>query len=422
MVLVETFSETLDGCFVEAICNSDRPDNLFLHGRVKRCFKTSRKIQHDGRIFIPRKLDEGLLRLVRFPPRSRPFGTLQNLTSLINEFLSQNTFLEAQQRFLLIAFALASWFSDATSVASVLSIFGPEREVSHVLRVLNTLCRKPILVGHATIASLGNLPAGLGATLLINERDLGAGVMRVLSAASRRHFNILRGSKCVDLYGAKAFARDESIVGLHGLELSVSPAREPLPTFNDAQERRIADAFQSKLLRLRMLRYQEVRDRRIDCSSFPPELQDQAQAWLVAIEEIPELTASVSAELQRQSQKLAGDRFSNPRLSVFEAALHFCHRENTDWMFVGEVADAANTLLAARHADPNLSCKRVGAILRSLGLVGQRDAKGYRIELNAENKKHIHRIAALCGVLSVDNVQRCSYCGDVPKLSPDPLA
>jgi hypothetical protein len=105
---------------------------------------------------------------------------------------------------------------------------------------------------------------GVDPTLLVNQRDLGRRVTRVLLASNDRHFSIARGKGTIYAYGAKAFASVPESANETGVRVSLSPAQEPPPTLTDAHEREIANDFQTKLLRFRMVNYQRVCDAELD--------------------------------------------------------------------------------------------------------------------------------------------------------------
>jgi len=118
----------------------------------------------------------------------------------------------------------------------------------------------------------------------------------------------------------------------------------------------------------------------------------------------------VFQEMLRQSREVAGDRFFDPKCVVAEAALFFCHKQDTSRFFIGELAEKVNVLLKGRHEESTMSAKGVGLVLRELGLHGERVAEGYRITLNDIMRERIHQLASDYQVLSVDGVRRCRHC------------
>lgn len=409
MSSIQTFGEILPGGVIELVRKPDS-DNMFLHAREGRRFTTAREFRDGKRILIPAPFSGGLISAIRFPPPSTSFGSAHELIWSMREFFSHRSRLSGQPVCVLVAFAVASWFVDVVDVAPTLDVFGPECEVSRVLRLLGSCCRQSILLGHADLASLGRLPKGIAATMILNQRDLDDRTSQILMASCRRHFGVAHSNGLAGLYGSKVLAGDEASPLRSGLDVSLRPALEPLPPFSDADEEEWASFFQARLLRFRMLCCERVRNTRIDCGSFIPAMRDLAQSWLAPINELDELKASITEELQRRGNELASARFSDLRCVIAEAALNFCHLEGIDHVHVGQVSNAANTLLVGRHERPTLTPRRTGAILRQFGIDSQREARGFRIELNDQLRLRIHQIASAYRVVSLDGTIRCRHC------------
>jgi hypothetical protein len=395
---------------IESVIDTDNPSQLRFHTWDGRQFLTVPTTRYCGRTYQPARIG-GLAREARFPATSKSFGSESKLTSAMREFLTHYVQLAQNEIDLLIAFALGSHFVDCLPIAPVLFLLGPDNQTSLVLRLLACLCRRSVLLADIDIAALRTLPSQLDATLLINRRDLGQRLTQVLLASNNRHFCIARGSTQINAYGAKGFSIDSEFSNGIGVRLSLSPAKGPLPILTDADEKRVTNDFQAKLLRYRMVNYWRVLDAQIDAQSFVPEMQDEVRAWLAPIFGCANLQKSVSDSLLQRSREAEGARFADDRCVVAEAALFFCHKENTKHFFVAELADHVNALLNGRHEDRTLTDKKVGLLLRALGLYPYRIVQGYRIVLTEGIRDQIHRIAGAYQVISMlDGVARCPHC------------
>jgi hypothetical protein len=410
---VKTFGIVLPNLIIEAILDPDHPSRLLLHTWDGGNAATPQRVGYRGRNYTPAPIAGGLVEAVRFPATSKPFESAAKLTAGMREFLCQYVLLAPEAADLLIAFALASYFVDGLPVGPVLYLLGPEREVSVVLRLLGCLCRRSVLLGDIDTAALCTLPSQLDATLLINQRKLPRCVARILLASNDRHFRIARGSGQLHAYGAKAFSADPEFADGIGVRLSISPARDSLAILTDGDEKEKANDFQAKLLRYRMVNHRRVCDAQIDVRDYVPAMRDEARAWLAPVCDCPDLQKSVSSSLLGQSREAEGDRLSDDRCLVAEAALFFCHRANTEKFFVGEVAACVNALLKGRHEDRVLTDKMVGLLLRALGIPSQRVVKGYCILLTNAVREQIHGIALAYHVPSMrDGAARCRDCPD----------
>jgi hypothetical protein len=411
MSAIETFGESLPGLLLECVADPNDPNGLILQTWDGNRATTARTVEHRGVSYVAKRLDSGLARSVAFPPPSVQFRSTVKLLSSVRDSCLTYAHLHPKVADLLVAFVLATWFCDVMTVAPVLYLFGPDCAVSQTLRLLGCFCRRPILLGDIDFAGLATVPRRLGATLLINQRHLGRRVLRTLLASNRRHFCLVHGRERLDLFGGKVFSCEDFPGDETGLRVSLSPTQVPLPTLSDEQEHLMARNFQPRLLRYRMANYDKVRGRKIDASAFVPEMREQASAWLAPIVDCPELSESVYAEILRQSQEAAGARFFDPKCVVAEVALFFCHKPDAPHFFVGELAEKINDLLQGRHDESKLSAKKVGLILRELGLQGERVVQGYKIVLTDVVRERIHQLAFDYQVPAVcDGVRRCGYC------------
>ena len=407
----QTLGAVLPDLMIEAVVDQSHTTQLRLHTWDGRKGATTPTVSFRGCTYMAAPVASGLPRAVRFPSSSKAFGTATQLTSSMLKFLSRYASLAPDAAAFIVAFGLSSWFVDCFPVAPILYLLGPDNEVTLLLRLMGCFCRRPILLSEVDIAALGTLPRDLNPTLLVNQRDLGRGVTRVLLAANDRHFAIARGKGEIYAYGAKAFASVPEFADTTGVRVSLSPAQEPLPTLTDATEREVANDFQSKLLRFRMVNRQRVCDAEVNTRVFVPAMREEVRAWLAPICDCPDLRKSVNSSLLQQSQDVQGDRLSNDQCVVAEAALFFCHKPNTDHFFIGDLAETANDLLRGRHDDRVLTDKKVGLLLRALGIHGERVVKGYKVSLTDGVREQIHRVAEAYQVVAVqDGVARCAHC------------
>lgn len=407
----QIFDVVLPDLMIEAIVDQGHPTQMRLHTWDGRAAGTTPTVNFRGCRYTAAPVATGLSRAVRFPGSSKPFGTSAQLTSSMLKFLGRYANLPPDVAALVVAFALASWLGDCLPVAPPLYLLGPDTETTHLLRLMGCLCRRSILLSDIDIAALGTLPRNLNPTLLVNQRDLGRRVTRVLLASNDRHFSSARGKGEIYAYGAKAFAAVPEVANGTGVRVSLAPAQEPLPTLTDADEREIANDFQSKLLRFRMVNHHRVCAAEVDTRVFVPAMREEVRAWLAPVCDCPDLYRVVSNFLLQQSHEAEGNRMSDDRCVVAEAALFFCHRSDTDHFFVGELAETVNALLTGRHDDRVLSDKKVGLLLRALGIHSERVVKGYRVSLIDAVREQIHRVAKSYRVVSTqDGIARCHLC------------
>jgi hypothetical protein len=407
----QIFGRVLPDVVIETVRDQSYPNQLRLHTWDGRNGATAPTALYRGCTYTVAPIPNGLARAIRFPGPSKAFGTATQLSASMSRFLHRCANLPAGTTEILIAFSLASWFIDCFPVAPLLHLLGPDNEIARVLRLVGCLCRRPILLGDLDIAALSTLPCNLDPTLLVNQRNIGRRLAHVLLASNHRHFRVARGKGEIHALGAKALASTPEFANGAGVRISLAPVQQALPTLTNAEETEIAGDFQAKLLRFRMVNYQRVCDAEVDTRVFVPAMRDEVRAWLAPICDCPDLYKVVSNFLLQQSREADGDRMSDDRCVVAEAALFFCHRPDTGHFFVGELAEMVNALLTGRHDDRVLTDKKVGLLLRALGIRGERVVRGYKVSLTDAVRGQIHRLAEAYQVVPTqDGVARCSYC------------
>jgi hypothetical protein len=413
----QIFNVVLPDLMIEAIVDRSHPTQLCLHSWNGRKASTKSCVSYRGCTYTAAPIAAGLSRAVRFPDSSKAFGTVAQLTSSMLKFLDRYARLPPDAAALIVTFALSSWVEDCFVVTPLLHLQGPDGEVNRALRLLNCLCRRPILLSDFDVAALSSLPSNLDPTLLVNQHTLGRRLTSILLGSNDRHFRVARGKSEIYAHGAKAFASIPEFANGAGVRISIPPVQEVLPILTDAEEVEIAADFQVKLLRYRFCHHARVSQLQLDIGDFVPAMREEVQAWLAPISDCPDLYNIVSDFLLQQSREAEGERISDDRCVVAEAALFFCHRPETDYFFVGQLAETVRTLLIGRHEDRVLGDKKVGSLLRALGIHGERVVKGYRISLTTAVRERIHSIAKAYRVMSItDGVARCAQCDAVRSL------
>jgi hypothetical protein len=406
---IETFGESLAGMMIESVADPQNSDQLLLHAWDGRGTTTSR-FEYRGKSYISRNRADGIVQSVRFAGPSSAYGSTPKLVFSLRTLLCEYAHLQPDVRDLLVAFILATWFTDCMLVEPILQLFGPNHEVSQVLRLLGCCCRRSVLLAELDLATLASLPCDLNPTLLIHQPAISKRMKSLLCATNQRHFPVFRGRTRLGGYGAKAFYCSGALVSERGLKISLSPSQDPIPFLTDANEEAIARDIQPKLLRYRVVNYDRVRGKNIDCRGFVPEMRDEVHSWLAPVCDCPEVNRVVSQALLGQSRELEGTRFVNPKYIIAEAAFLFCHSLDKQHFFVGELAQTANDMLEGRHEERTVTPKLAGSTLREMGLHGKRCVQGYKITLNNSVRQQIHQLAYSYRVRSVGRVRSCSFC------------
>ncbi len=407
----QIFGGVLPNVVIETVRDPSYPNQLRLHTWDGGHAATASTFSCRGCTYTPAPIPAGLASAILFPGPSKSFGTAAELSVSMSRFLDRYANLPPGAKEVIVAFALASWFVDCFPVAPLLHLVGPDNEITRLLRLMGCLCRRPILLGDLDLPALSTLPSDLAPTLLVNQRNLGRRLTHVLLASNDRHFRVARGKREIHAYGAKAFASVPEFANGVGVRVSLPPVQELLPTLGNAEEVDIAADFQAKLLRYRLVNYRRVSQVQLDTSDYVPAMREEIRAWLAPICDCADLQKVVSDFLLQLSREAEEARMTDDRCVVAEAALFFCHKPDVNQFFVGDLTEIANTLLTGRHEGRVLTDKKVGLLLRALGISGERVARGYRVSLGNAVREKIHRVAKSYQVVSTqDGIVRCDYC------------
>jgi len=323
--------------------------------------------------------------------------------------------MSAVQSTLLGAFVIATWFIDYLPSALCLSIASPDIDDAVLtLRVLRCLCYRPILLGEVSPSALQTLPSGLSATLLIRQTEMSPAVSNILNVAGHRGVPMLSNGRLLHLYCSRVVADSEHCRDLgNALRISLTlKAGQPSVPFTDEEAEELAQRFQGQLLRYRLEHTAHMAHSTFDASHFT-----WGTRQLVRLLGRP----LASAVLQEQLVSLLADRDEETRAeqaidcrsAVVEVLLACCHDSSLTRVYVAEVTEGVNALLGERLEDVTVGARRVGAVLKELGLCTERiDKSGRGLELRESTRRLIHRLAVQYGIGTADGAELCRHCGN----------
>lgn len=315
----------------------------------------------------------------------------------------------------LTAFALSTWFVDCYRVSPCLHLTGSGIRAHIIMRLLACICRRSVMIGRLDIAALRTLPKGLEPTILIHDENISKNVERLLTTSKNRELGMPVGKNWIYCSGPSVIFSGSKSLDVSALKIHFAPSLAA-PELREEVQETIATDFQAKLLRYRMVKYNEVRGSKEECLEFALPMRNDARALIVPLIENADLAQSVSSSLHSQNKESTGARFTDLNCLVIEAALHFCHDPNREAFFVKEVADAVNAILFGRHEEGSISNKLVGLTLHNLGLFTERVTKGYRVLVTDKNRKTIHRLAIEYNVVTIlSESVRCDLCAVPPE-------
>jgi hypothetical protein len=370
----------------------------------------------DGRTYLPARMDPTILRELRFPKTSAPYGSAKQLLSEMSALVTEYTGLSENFVVAVSRFALCSWFASVLPTAPWLSIVGKNVVLGdQLLRLLRGLCRHALPVTDVNAAGVYSLPFELGLTLLIQQPELDGQVARLLLAARKRDACIPRGGRLLRAHAPIAtYAESSPDFGggmLAAIEIPATPTSSYLPLLDPEAECRIADEFQPKLLGYMLENHQQVADSKLDWPMLSSSIRELGRSLASCTPGDTDLQTQVIHFLKAQDESERAARCSDVDVVLIEALLFLCH-EGHACAYVGEVEVAAQTILLQRGENVVLTPKAVAAKMRRFGLVIEaRDSRGYRVLLTQGACRRVHELAVGYDVPAVqDGVVRCPQC------------
>jgi len=411
---VTTDFETLpDDSFLELVTTGAPSHELRLLHWSRSGFDITNRLHFGGKGFVPPQWNRTLLGAIRMPTGVRPSGDARMLFSRISEILRAFVDLPEEMLVRVVVYILATWFPESLEVAPLLWITGPPTSgKTTLLRLLHCLCRRPILVTDVRPAALYSLPA-LKATLLIDEFDLGSSgadqhLLRLIRAGSTPGIHVPRNGQVHDLFCPKAVASplwpDDGAVASRAIFIAMLPTRRSLPAFDPRLVRDEVDALQAELLDFRLRNFHSVKPPQLAAvSELNSRTLQIARSLAAPLQSDKFLEAKLISSLCQQDQEADAVRHEQPEWLVVEALFRLAHEKPFGELFVQQIASRVNDILAERGDDRRFKPRRVGSILRSLGIHTERlGSWGRGIYISPLHQRHVHGLAQSFGITRRD--------------------
>jgi hypothetical protein len=369
-------------------------------------------VEDGGVILMPPSGDYALLQAVRYPKCVAACETPQALLAEIREFLQHYLEIGEAESKLVAYFALSTWLSDLYTVAPYLWIVGPHSGgKTTLLRALSAICRRALLVGDITPASIYSLSNSHRPTLLLDEFESGSDrrsrdLQRLLRTGTTEGQKVFRGPKAYDVFGPKAIASrqaspDAALLS-RALVVTMKPTLKELPPLDPVVLEEIADRLQPKLLAFRLQNYRRAKAPELVSVGLTPRSRDIARALALPLlgDHACELVIVELLRPHDAEAKLA--RRGEPEWAVATTLFSVCHRSYGTLTMGGLAVEVHQTLINACETY-KLEPRKVGDIVRALGIQTQSlGNQGRGIRLTQELVKQIHEVAKGLGLTRSD--------------------
>jgi hypothetical protein len=402
------FKEFADGSLAELVEDPDDPSRTALLWWKEGKATYTRRIEDDGRIYVPLQRDTEILRGIRLPKGIKPCQTVTEGALRVGSLLSTCVALEPLDWHFIVSTIVSSWFAGGFSIAPYLSIIGsPGSGKTTLLKTLALLCWRPLLVADTTSASFYDACRQLTPTLLIDEIVSHTGQSRrslyhLLRTGSTRDVLAMKTGELRHAFGLKVLASinpiDDAALNSRCIVVSmVETKRTDLASPDNPHVRRWAADIRSFLLYLRLKKLRTIRPARISgIEELPPrdrELCSVLAAPFVADKQWCQVLAEFFRLRGASRPKSLGPREE----AVLEAVFCLAHvLPFGSPVTVGQVAGLARLVLHARGERIAVADRKAGDILTSLGLGGRprpRTNLGYKLWLDLDTLQQTHHLA-----------------------------
>jgi hypothetical protein len=374
-------------------------------------------IESNGQLYVPPDPNSasfpGLSLAKGIQQCETPYKLMLEIASAISRFVT----LRPGQVGIIAAFILASWFADFFEAAPYLWIVGPLGSgKTTLLKVLWCLCRRGLITGNLRSGSLYKLVDAWDPTLIIDEFEFASSAANVellgmLRSGSTPGFPIFRNGQSFSPYCMKVISTRQPLGDIallsRGLTISMLPTKADTPPLNKAAMKRLEGEFQPKLCMFRLQNYAAVKNfsnSPTDFDSFSPRTRQIARALAAPFLRDPGITSELLQSLEEYDYESRIERSLEPEWLVAEALFVACHEGTGGGRFgseilVGGVAALINQKLADQSEGFTLSAKKVGTVLKALGLPTTRLGRSGRgLKLTPSMKVKIHEVAAQMGI------------------------
>lgn len=409
------------GVLVETIRDPENPARMAFLQWKNGSATIVHSIERDGKIFVPPDPTSRSFPMLSLPDGVLPCGTPFQLLTEIAAMISKFVKLCPGQYGIVGSIAMASWFPDCFEAAPYLWIVGPFGSgKTKLLKLLWALCRRGLIAGDLWSGSVYKLVDAWDPTLIIDELEQGSSaanveLLRVLRTGSTPGVLTFRNGRPFSNYGLKIIASRQPLADAallsRGLTISLLPNTGDTPSLDEATLQRIEQEFQRKLCMFRLQNHAAVKNFSNSPNAFDglsPRMRQIARALAAPFLGDTGMTSELLQSLEGYDYEGSIERSLEPEWLVAECLMVLCHEgvgngsgsiSSVSEILVGGLAARVNQSLADQFEDLRLGAKKVGMVLKSLGLPTTRLGRSGRgLTLTPDLKRKIHEVAAQLGI------------------------
>ena len=361
-----------------------------------------------------RDLPVVLYKSLRLPTAFKPCESGQEMFNRIRSLIQHHGMLTERQSRLVAYWSMAGWFADFLPFMPTLVITGHAFAADALLRILQCVCRRPVLLAGISPASLRAITSNdVMPTLLIRTSQLNKGMASLLEASNQPGYFLSSGKDVWQFYGAKCIylSGDESPEILGGRSIHVRAGRKASELDRFPTKEAVQD-LQNQMLFYRLIRHDDVAGSSFRVTGFLPELCAMAQVLAAPLEGEPELQKGIIELLRELNEQVRADYSCGLNAMILKAVLWHCHQNDQPQVLVREIAAKVNDFYREDGESLRVSNETVGHSLKNLGLYTRRlGSAGRGLSLDQVTQKRTHELSYSNEAFrSGDAVPDCGYC------------
>lgn len=414
-----------DGSMIELVAAAHgftKPHLLFWN--EKKAIVGNR-IKHGSHCYEGPELDGALYRAMRLPHGCGKYNSARALFDSIRELFERHLGLSRPESSLLAYFPIYTWCGDRLANPLNLAICGSDEALGiDVLRLLDCLCRHPLLLTEVTPASLRSLPMHLSPTVLLNQQNIRPNLQRVLRASCYRGLNLPgKAGGMIELSCAKAIfgGYDAALDALGGdtIRVSLMPSRLRPSDLDENTRLQIAELFQPQLLSYRLQNCGTAQGREMDVSRFAVAMQPVARTLAHCFPADPELAGEAAKLLQPQDDEIRRERTSQVDYVIIEVLLAMFHKQEQTAVGVTDLTKDVNSVLEARGEIWSYAPEEIGRQLAAFKIPRKRNGAGQSVKFDRDTSQCVHRWARVYDLLPGKHARAaCTDCSEAQSAYP----
>jgi hypothetical protein len=395
-----------NGEALELVAQPSSENLQLLHWNGDR-FQIGAKFRVGEATYQAPRLHASALKAIQFPSTAREYGDARELFGTIAGLIRQATGLDEAAAMVGALWVRSSWFADFSSNPPLLHLTGPEKPVVRLLRILQSLCRKSLMVSELTRF----LPFYLQPTLIAYAPILSTKHQAWWRASN--HVGVFvpeSGGKFRNLACAKAvYAGDQEdspdAWGPNALRVNLSQI-QPLPDWSESEEKQLAALYQPRLLMFRLQNFPRVQQA-MSAPRGTAVNSELARNLLASGPDAPEIVNAVTPWLVAYEDELSARRSTDANAILIEGLWTPSHE--SPQMPVSDLTKRVNATLRSRRERDFYSEKEVGWKLRQLRIPRSRNGRGMVVRFSSEVRRRVHALARQFG-LNLPPNENCPDC------------